>query len=394
LLFGSLGPIGLALLIALGEKQGLTPADYVVDVQNEPLTEYVARGTYIFPMADAVRFACDTVEYCAHHAPHWYPMTVCANHMNPAGGGSTKATAFAMANAVTYINELLRRGLRIDQVAPLFDFHLDDREDFFVHVANCRASRKVWAHLMRDRFGAKDPKSMAMQFTAYAHGGETLQEPTNNIVRIAFASLAYVFGGVQFLYDASYDECMGTPSDEACKIAIRTLQIIGHELGLSKTADPLAGSYYIESLTLDIEREIKAELAQVETLGGAIPAISAGYHQGILTQGAVRRQQEFERGDRVSVGVNKFATGEKLPLGAFRVDPKIEQQQIKRLKALKDSRDRKIVAGVLAEIREAAAARRNLVEPVLAAVKAYVTVGEICGTLRGVYGEHKMIARY
>jgi methylmalonyl-CoA mutase N-terminal domain/subunit len=393
-LFNSIGPIALSLFIALGEKQGLKPSDFVLDLQNDPLKEYVARGTYIFPMPDAVRFACDAVEYCAKHAPHWYPMTLCVNHMNAAGGGSTKATAFAMANGIEYINELLRRGLCIDQIAPLLDMFLDEREDFFVTTANCRAARKIWAHLMRDRFGAKDPRSMAMKFTSYAHGGETLKEPINNIVRIAFASLAYAFGGVQFLYDASWDEPMATPSDEACKVAIRTLQIIGHELGLSKTVDPLAGSYYLESLTLDIERDIRAEFANVEKQGGAVSAISKGYYQGIITKGAVRRQQEFEKGQRVSVGVNLFPSDEDLPLGAFRVDPAIEQQQLQRLKALKESRNNKLVSGALGDIREAAVARQNLVEPVLAAVKAYTTVGEICDTLRGVYGEHKVITQF
>ncbi|NLG32932.1 MAG: methylmalonyl-CoA mutase, partial [Syntrophomonadaceae bacterium] len=230
ILGNSIGPIALALFIALGEKKGLKPEEFVVDLQNDPIKEYVARGTYIFPVKESVRFACDVIEWCAKNAPHWHPMTLCVNHMNAAGAGSTKGTAFALANGLVYITELLNRGLSIDEIAPLMGMFLDERDDFFVTIANCRATRKVWAHIMRDRFKAKDPRSLALKFTAYAHGGETLIEPINNIVRIAFASLAYVLGGVQYLYNASYDEAMAIPRDEACKTAIRTQQIIAHEL--------------------------------------------------------------------------------------------------------------------------------------------------------------------
>jgi methylmalonyl-CoA mutase N-terminal domain/subunit len=394
ILGNSIGPIALALFIALGEKQGLKPEAYVVDLQNDPIKEYIARGTYIFPMDRAVHFACDVVEWCARKAPHWYPMTLCVNHINAAGAGSTKGTAFAMSNGLVYIDDLLRRGLSIDQIAPLLGMFLDEREDFFVTIGNCRAARKVWAGLMRDRFGATDPRAMTLKFTSYSHGGETLKEPKNNIVRIAFAALAYALGGVQFLQDASYDEAMATPNDEACKVSIRTLQIIAHELGFSRTVDPLGGSYYLESLTKEIELGILAEMAKVEELGGALLAIEKGYCQGVITRGAVKRQREFESGERVSVGVNLFKSDEALPPGAFRVDPRVEERQLARLKALKAERDGSRVRETLSGVREAALRGENMVEPVLEAVRAYATVGEMCQVLREIYGEHRVVAQF
>lgn len=394
ILGNSIGPIALALFIALGEKQGLKPTDYVVDLQNDPIKEYIARGTYIFPMEQSIHFACDVVEYCVRNAPHWYPMTLCVNHINAAGAGSTKGAAFAISNGLIYIQDLLQRNLSIDQIAPLLGMFLDEREDFFVAIGNCRAVRKIWASLMRNRFGAKDPRAMTLKFTSYSHGGETLKEPKNNIVRIAFASLAYALGGVQFLYDASYDEAMATPNDEACKVSIRTLQIIAHELGFSRTVDPLGGSYYIESLTKDIEQGILAEMAKVEELGGSLVAIQNGYYQEIITRGAVKRQREFETGDRVSVGINIFKSEEDLPMGAFRVNPQVEDRQLARLRTLKTDRDGVKVRQTLAGVREAALKNANMVEPILEAVRAYATVGEICRILREVYGEHQVIPQF
>ena len=394
MLGNSIGPIMLAMFIALGEKQGLKPGEYFVDLQNDPIKEYIARGTYIFPMDKAIRFACDAVEYCARKAPHWHPMTLCVNHMTAAGAGSTKGTAFAMSNGLVYIDDLLRRGLPIDRIAPLLDMFLDEREDFFVTIGNCRAARKVWAGLMRNRLGAQDPRSMALRFTSYSHGGETLKEPMNNIVRIAFAALGYALGGVQYLYNASYDEAMATPNDQACKVAIRTLQIIAHELGFSRTVDPMGGSYYLESLTKEIEQGILAEMAKVEELGGSLMAIEKGYCQGVITRGAVKRQREFEAGERVSVGVNLFKSDENLPLGAFRVNPRVEERQLARLKTLKAERDGERVSETLAGVRKAALKGQNMVEPVLDAVRAYATVGEICNVLREIYGEYQVVPQF
>ncbi|MDI7258336.1 MAG: methylmalonyl-CoA mutase family protein [Thermodesulfobacteriota bacterium] len=388
MLGNSFAPVALSLFIALGEKQGLKPSDFVVDLQNDILKEYVARGTYIFPVRPSIRVAADVIGYCARHARHWYPCTLCANHINAAGAGSTKATAFALANGVCYINHLLDRGYKIDEIAPLFTMFLDERSDFFVAICNFRAARKVWAKIMRERMKAQDLRSTALKITAYAHGGETLLEPINNVVRITLAALAYVLGGVRFLYNASYDEVLGTPTEEAAKISVRTHQILAHELGITHTVDPLGGSYFIESLTAQIEKQIYEEFLKVEAMGGAIAAIEKGYYLSAITDGANRRQREFDTGKRVAIGVNKYRTDSEIPFGAFRIDPAIEQKQIERLNQVKKERNKKTVRETLEYVREVAEGDGNLVQPVLEAVRAYATVGEICDVLRAVFGEY------
>ena len=389
MLGNSFGPLALALFIALGEKQGLETADYVVDLQNDVLKEYVARGTYIFPIRPSIRIATDVVAYCARHAPHWYPITLCVNHMNSAGAGSTKATAFALANGVCYIQHLLDQGHGIDEIAPLLTMFLDERAEFFVQIANFRATRRIWARLMRERFGAQDPRSMALKITAYSHGGETLAEPLNNITRISLAALAYVLGGVQFLYNASYDEVLGVPTEEAAKIAVRTQQILAHELGITDTVDPLGGSYFLESLTHRIENDILATLAEVERLGGAVEAIETGFYVKAMSEGAIRRKREFDRGARVSVGANKFRSDSGVPSGAFRIDPSIESGQVERLRQVRKERDGSRVTESLRNVRSAAQGDEDLVPPVLDAIRSYATLGEICDTLRDVFGEYQ-----
>jgi methylmalonyl-CoA mutase N-terminal domain/subunit len=373
LLGNSLGPIALSLMIALGQKQGLQLSDFVVNLQNDVLKEYVARGTYIYPIRPSVRLATDVVGYCARHIPHWYPLNICANHIHAAGAGSAKATAFALANGMCYINDLLNKGYQIDEIAPLLTMFLDERSDFFVAICNFRATRRLWARLMKQRLKARDPKSMALKIYAYSHGGETLLEPMNNIVRIALSALAYVLGGVQFLQNASYDEVLGTPTENAAKIAARTQQILAHELGLANTVDPLGGSYFIETLTAQIEKEIEKEFAAVEERG----------------EGASRRQREFEKGQRVSIGVNQYRSESKIPSGAFRVDPNIEAEQVERLRKTKQQRNNKTVRDTLEYVREVAQGEGNLVPPVLEAVSAYATVGEICDVFRQLFGEYQ-----
>ena len=389
MLGNSFGPIALALFIALGEKQGLKTSDFVVDLQNDILKEYVARGTYIFPIRPSVRVTADVVGYCARHARHWYPSTLCCNHLNAAGTGSTKAAAFALSNGTCYVNHLLRRGYSIDEVAPLFTMFLDERADFFASICHFRAARYVWAKIMKEKFKAQDPRSMALKITAYSHGGETLLEPVNNIARITLAALGYVLGGVQFLFNASYDEVLGTPTEEAAKISVRIQQILAHELGITNTIDPLGGSYFIETLTKEIEGEILKEYEKVETLGGAVAAIERGYYLSAITDGAHRRQKEFDLGERISVGVNKFRTASKIPFGAFRIDPAIEERQVQRLQQMKNERNQNAVREALEYVREVAKGEDNLVPSCLEAVRVYATVGEICDVLRGVFGEYQ-----
>ncbi len=390
MLGNSFGPIALSLFLALGEKQGLSPSEYVVDLQNDVLKEYIARGTQIYPVEPAMRLSADVVEYCARNGlHHWYPLTICINHINAAGAGSSAGAGFALANARCYIDELLSRNLSIDDFAHLLDMFVDERDDFFVAIANIRATRRVWAQMMRATYGARNPAALALRLTAYAHGRETLQEPINNIVRIAFATLAYYLGGVQFLYNASFDEVLSTPSEESVRVAIRTQQILAEELGFGNTVDPLGGSYYLESLTSDIQRDIMTDLNRVTDMGGSMNAIENGFFQRRLTEGAVRRQREFDSGERVSVGVNKYVSKVALPNTPFRIDWEVEKRQREALARVKAARDDQRVKETLAAVHAAADRRENVVPTVLEAVRAYATVGEICDVFRSIHGEFK-----
>ena len=393
-LFNSLGPIALCLFMAVGEKQGLSVQDYVVDLQNDVIKEYVSRGTYIFPMEPAVRLCTDVVRFCADHAPHWYPMTFCSNHLNAAGAGSTAATAFAIANGLVYIRDILKKGLAIDRFAPLFCMFLDEREDIFISAANFRATRRLWARIMKEKFGAQNPDSLALKITAYSHGGETLREVLNNIVRIAYAGLGYVLGGVQFLYNASFDEALSLASQEAVRVAVRTQQILAHELGITNTVDPLGGSYYLETLTNQIERRMNEILEKVESLGGALEAIRKGYYQSVIGEGSRLRQRRFEEKDMVSVGVNVFRTEEEDPEPLFRMNQQGEEEQIKSLQSLRRERNHREVQAALSEVKRVAGTEGNLVPPIFSAVKAYATVGEISDVLREVFGEYKEAVSY
>jgi len=393
-LFNSLGPIALCLFMAVGEKQGLSVQDYVVDLQNDVMKEYVCRGTYIFPMEPAIRLCTDVVRFCAEHAPHWYPMTICANHLNAAGAGSTAATAFAMANGLVYMRDILKKGLPIDRFAPLLCMFLDEREDIFISAANFRATRRLWARILKEKFGAQNPDSLALKITAYSHGGETLREVLNNIVRIAYAALGYVLGGVQFLYNASFDEALSLASQEAVQVAVRTQQILAHELGITNTVDPLGGSYYLETLTNQIEKRMNEILEKVESFGGALEAIRKGYYQSVIAEGSRLRQRRFEEKDMVSVGVNLYRTEEEDPEPLFRMNQQGEEEQIKNLQSLRRERDHREVQAALSDVKRVAASDGNLVPSIFSAVKAYATVGEISDVLREVFGEYKEAISY
>lgn len=390
MLGNSIGPIALALFIALAEKQGARLDGVVIDLQNDPLKEYVARGTQFLPIPAALRLANDVVEWAAESAPHWYPLDVCVNHLNAAGAGSTSATAFALANAITYIEELLERGLPIDSFAPSLQLFLDEREDFFAAVANVRATRRIWARLMRDRFGATDPRSMALRVTAYGHGRETRREPLNNIARIALGSLGYYLAGVQSLYTASYDEVLQTPSDESAKIAIRTQQILASEIGFGLTADPLGGSYYVESLTKELEDGILEEVDEVERRGGAIACIENGHMRRVITEGAVRRQTRYEQGLRPMVGVDRYIADDDDTWAVRPSSGMTEEGEMRRrsdVAELRRAREERPVADALRTLEEVLRRGGNSVPPVLDAVRAYATVGEVSDVFRSVFGE-------
>lgn len=395
-LCNSIGPIGAALFAALGKKQGLDPTDFTVYLQNDPLKEYAARGTYIFPIEPAVKLACDTVEWTIKNAPTWGSVQFCGNHFNAAGAGSTNACAFAMSDGFVYIDELIRRGYTPEEIIPHCRMFVDEREDFFVAAALGRAARKVWGEQMESRYGVA-PNSTAKQIrmTSYGHGGETLTEPISNVMRIGFAALGYYLGGVQFMSNAGYDEAMGLAKETTCKVSLRTSQIINNELGFSKVIDPLAGSYYVESLTMDIASDIRKEIANIqENYGDSKAAISAGYFQGIISRGAVRRQAEFENLERQFVSVNVHKTDEELPRGAFKIDPSVEARQLARLKQVREERDNEKVQRSLEELRKVTLSGENVVDTVIEALLNYVTIGEICGVWREIYGEYRSLTTF
>jgi methylmalonyl-CoA mutase, N-terminal domain len=382
----SIGPIVLALYAALGEKQGIAWDRYTVNLQNDPLKEYIARGTQILPPAPAAKLASDAVAWCVEHAPNWSAMTVCVNHLNAGGAGSSMGTAIALANARHYIDLLLAQGYTIDQVAPLLHMFPDERHDFFVSVANLRALRRIWARMMKEQYGATTQEAMTCHTTVYGHGQEALAEPLNNITRTAFGTLAYVLGGASYVYLAGYDESVSTPNENSARVALRTLQILANEHGFTDTIDPLGGSYFVETLTAQVERQILDGMAQIEQVGGALSAISTGFARRVMTEGAVRRQRAIDSGDRPWVTVNMWPQKPDVPNTAFRGDPKAEGRQLARLAQVKSTRDQKQVKAALTEVERATAEDRNVVPSVLEAVRAYATLGEIVDIWRRRFG--------
>jgi methylmalonyl-CoA mutase N-terminal domain/subunit len=376
----SIGPIMLAMFVALAEKRGLALSDITVNLQNDPLKEYIARGTQILPPAAAAVLAADCVEWCADHAPTWSPMTVCVNHINAGGAGSSRGTG------VHYIELLCARGRSIDEVAPLMHMFADERHDFFVQVANLRALRRIWAGLMRDRFGAVRRESMALRTTVYGHGQETLQEPLNNVARIGFGTLAYVLGGASYVYIASYDEAISTPGEESVRVGLRTEQIIAHEHGFTDTIDPLGGSYFVESLTDTVEAQIRTALEECERAGGALSVITRGLGRRWMSEGAVRRQRAVDRGDRPWVTVNLWPQEPDVLNAAFRVNPETVSRQIERLRSVRVARDPARVTEALSRVDAACTSGANVVPATIEAVKAYATVGEICECWRRHFG--------
>jgi methylmalonyl-CoA mutase N-terminal domain/subunit len=382
----SIGPIVLALYAALGEKQGVDWNRYTVNLQNDPLKEYIARGTQILPPEPAVRLATDAVAWCVDNAPNWSPMTVCVNHINAGGAGSSMGTAIALANARHYIEILLAQGYTIDQVAPLLHMFPDERHDFFVSIANLRALRRTWARMMKERYGATKAEAMTCRTTVYGHGQEALAEPLNNIPRTAFGTLAYVLGGASYVYLAGYDEAVSTPNENSAKVALRTLQIIANEHGFTDTVDPLGGSYFVETLTAQVGGQILDGMAQIERIGGALAVISKGFGRRVMTEGAVRRQRAIESGDRPWVTVNMWPQKPDVQNTAFRGDDKAAERQLARLAQVKASRDVARVKAALAEVDRATVEDRNVVPSVLEAVRAYATVGEIVDVWRRRFG--------
>jgi methylmalonyl-CoA mutase N-terminal domain/subunit len=380
----------VAMYIAVGDQQRVPRDRLAGTVQNDVLKEYVARGTYIYPPAPSLRLAADLIAYCATHVPRWNPISISGYHIRDAGASAAQEIAFAFANAIAYIEAVRRRGLAVDAFAPRLSWIFNTHNGFFEEIAKYRALRRMWAKLMRERFQATDPRSWMFR-THTQTGGSTLtaQQPENNIVRAALQALAAVLGGVQSLALSCFDEALAIPTEEAQRIALRTQQIIAYETGVTDTVDPLAGSYYVEALTDQLEHKAWGILEEIEAMGGAVAAIERGYMQRAIQDEAYRFQREVEEGKRIIVGVNRFGDSGEQRTPIFRVNPAAAENQRAKLAGLRGQRSGRAVTQALIHLREAALGEENLMEPLVGAVKAYATIGEICGLLREVFGEYK-----
>jgi methylmalonyl-CoA mutase, N-terminal domain len=383
-------PILLSLYVAVGMEQGVPQNKLKGTTQNDILKEYIARNTYIYPPESSLKLSVDLIEYCAHRMPRWHPISISGYHIRESGANAVQELGFCFANAIEYVKASLYRGLKIDQFAPQLSFFFACRNDFLEEIAKFRAARRIWARIMKDRFKARAPESCKLRFHTQT-SGETLtaQQPDNNIVRVAIQALAGVLGGTQSLHTNSRDEALSLPTEESVQIALRTQQIIAHESGVTKTADPLAGSYYLESLTRNLEANATRLLEKVDDLGGARKAIESGFVHREIQENAYRFQRSVDEGRTIIVGVNKFTEGNSEPR-IQRVDPKLERVQIRQLKRIRQARNNSKVENALGQLARSARRQKNLVADILRAVRADCTVGEISDVLREAFGEYRV----
>jgi len=380
----------LAMYMAMAEKQGVSSDKLRGTIQNDILKEYSSRGTYIFPPKPSMRIITDIFSFCAERMPQWNTISISGYHIREAGSTAVQEVAFTLANGIAYVEAALDAGLEVDGFGPRLSFFFNSHLDFFEEVAKFRAIRRLWAKIMKERFGAKNPRSLMVRFHTQTAGCTlTAKQPKNNIVRVAFQALSAVLGGTQSLHTNSMDEALALPSEEAVQVALRTQQLIAYETGVADTVDPLGGSYYVESLTRQICERAEAYIEKIDELGGAVSAIERGYIQREIQDSAYRYQREVEESERVVVGVNRFAVEEPRPGGLLRVDPAVRVSQIEKLKALKEERDGTKVKETLEALKRGAEGEDNLLPLILEAVKGYATLGEICDVLRGVFGEYQ-----
>jgi methylmalonyl-CoA mutase N-terminal domain/subunit len=380
----------LAMYIAVAEKQGVSADKLRGTIQNDILKEYSSRGTYIFPPKPSMRIITDIFAYCAAEVPLWNTISISGYHIREAGSTAVQEVAFTLANGLAYVQAAVDAGLKVDDFGPRLSFFFNAHSDFLEEVAKYRAARRLWARLMKDRFGASNPKSLMVRFHTQTAGCSlTAQQPKNNIVRVAFQAMSAVLGGTQSLHTNSMDEALCLPTQEAVTIALRTQQIIAYESGATETIDPLAGSYYIEALTDEIENKALDYIQKIDDMGGAPEAIEKGYVQREIQEAAYAYQRAVETEERIVVGVNKF-TAEAESMGEIlRVDPKVREERIGELEALRGKRDNDAVRKHLAALKAAAENDENLMPRFLECVREYATLGEICDTLRGVFGEYQ-----
>jgi methylmalonyl-CoA mutase N-terminal domain/subunit len=380
----------LAMYIAVGKRQGVAPEKLRGTIQNDILKEYIARGTYIFPPAPSMRLITDIFAYCKQSVPRWNTISISGYHIREAGSTAAQEIAFTLANGIAYVQAALDAGLAVDDFAPQLSFFFNAHNQFLEEIAKFRAARRLWAKIMKERFGAQAEESLRLKFHTQT-GGSTLtaQQPMNNVARVTIQALSAVLGGTQSLHTNSMDEALALPSENAAQVALRTQQIIAYESGVADSVDPLAGSYLIESLTDQLEAQATSLIEKIDAMGGALAAIEAGYIQQEIQDAAYTYQQRVERGEQIVVGMNKFQTADPLPMDLLRVDPAIERAQAEKLAVLRANRDANKVSELLTRIENAARGTENLMPLFIEAVEIDITLGEVCRALRAIFGEYR-----
>ncbi|MGW1792858.1 acyl-CoA mutase large subunit family protein [Streptomyces tubercidicus] len=384
-------PAALLLLLyqLVGEEEGVAAAQLNGTIQNDVLKEYIARGTYIFPPQPSLRLTADIFQYCRAEIPRWNTISISGYHMAEAGASPAQEIAFTLANGIAYVRTAVAAGMAVDDFAPRLSFFFVSRTTLLEEVAKFRAARRIWARVMREEFGAENPRSMMLRFHTQTAGVQlTAQQPEVNLARVTVQGLAAVLGGTQSLHTNSFDEAIALPTDKSARLALRTQQVLAYETDVTATVDPFAGSYAVESMTDDVEEAAVALMRRVEDMGGAVAAIERGFQKDEIERNAYRIAQETDAGERVVVGVNRFQLDEEEPYEPLRVDPAIEAQQIERLAVLRDRRNARAVSAALGDLRKAAEGTDNVLYPMREALRARATVGEVCDALRGVWGTY------
>jgi methylmalonyl-CoA mutase N-terminal domain/subunit len=382
----------LALYIAAAKRQGVAPAKLSGTVQNDILKEYVARGTYIYPPRPSLRIVTDIFAYCEREMPNWNTISISGYHIREAGSTAIEEVAFTFANAIAYVQAAIDAGLDVNRIGQRLSFFFNAHNNFLEEIAKFRAARRLWARIMRDRFGANNPRAEQLRFHTQTAGSTlTAQQPENNIVRVALQALASVLGGTQSLHCNGRDEALSLPTEDAARLALRTQQIIAAETGVTNTVDPLGGAYAIEAMTNEIEEGARVLIDRIDASGGTLPAIEQGIIQRVIQESAYRAQQQIDKGDTVVVGVNAFATDAATNIEIHSIDPEVERRQVERVQAVRGSRDQTAWRASLDAVIAAARGTDNLVPPIVQAVEARATLGEISDAMRSVFGEHKEI---
>jgi methylmalonyl-CoA mutase N-terminal domain/subunit len=380
----------LAMYIAVGDKQGVPREELGGTTQNDVLKEFFAQKLIIFPPKPSIKLVTDIIEYCTRHVPKWNSISISGYHIREAGGNAVQELAFTLYDGITYVESCLERGMKVDEFAPRLSFFFAAHNDFFEEIAKFRAARRLWSKIMKERFHARSSRSLWMRMHVQTAGFTlTAQQPLNNITRVTIQALSAILAGTQSLHTNSYDEALALPSEEAVRVALRTQQVIAHESGVANTIDPIAGSYYVENLTNEMETLAMEYFQKLDDMGGAIPAIEKGFFQKEIADSAYKYQREVDEKKRILVGVNDYTIEEEFPIKVLRVNPEVEEEQVARLQRLRRERDNRKVNEMLEKLHYAAEKDENLMPVIIDAVKAYATIGEICDVLREIYGEYK-----